>query len=99
MPAEDVIVTAEFEINSYKLTYMVDGDEYYYYYVNYGSVIEPESEPSRNGYEFSGWLNVPETMPAKDVVIEGYFKRMNDENLTIFASSHGLRQKFLFTLI
>ena len=27
------------------------------------------------------------------------FFRMNDENLTIFASSHGLRQKFLFTLI
>ena len=26
-------------------------------------------------------------------------ERMNDENLTIFASSHGLRQKFLFTLI
>ncbi len=26
-------------------------------------------------------------------------ERLNDENLTIFASSHGLRQKFLFTLI
>ena len=26
-------------------------------------------------------------------------ERMNEENLTIFASSHGLRQKFLFTLI
>lgn len=26
-------------------------------------------------------------------------ERMNDENLTIFASSHGLRQKFLLTLI
>lgn len=89
MPAEDVIVTAEFEINSYKLTYMVDGDEYYYYYVNYGSVIEPESEPSRNGYEFSGWLNVPETMPAKDVVIEGYFKPEAQYVEAVISSSTG----------
>ena len=35
----------------------------------------------------------------KGEVDELTVERMNDENLTVFASSHGLRQKFLFTLI
>lgn len=32
-------------------------------------------------------------------VDEMTMERMDDENLTIFVSSHGLHQKFLFTLI
>ena len=35
----------------------------------------------------------------KGEVDELSVERLDDENLTIFASSHGLRQKFLFTLI
>jgi hypothetical protein len=35
----------------------------------------------------------------KGEVDELTVERMSDENLTVFASSHGLRQKFLFTLI
>ena len=35
----------------------------------------------------------------KDDVDELSVERADDENLTIFASSHGLRQKFLFTFI
>ena len=35
----------------------------------------------------------------KDEVDELTVERVDDDNLTIFASSHGLRQKFLFTLI
>jgi hypothetical protein len=35
----------------------------------------------------------------KDEVDELTVERVDDDNLTIFASSHGLRQKFLFTMI
>lgn len=35
----------------------------------------------------------------KGEVDELSVERVDGENLTIFASSHGLRQKFLFTLI
>lgn len=35
----------------------------------------------------------------KDEVDELTVERLNDESFTIFACSHGLRQKFLFTLI
>jgi len=69
MPAMDVVVTGSFSINSYRLTYMVDGEEYKTYTVVYGTAITPEEEPAKEGYTFSGWSEIPETMPAKDVTV------------------------------
>jgi len=73
MPAKDVIVTGTFTINKYKLTYMVDGAEYKSYEIEYGANITPEAEPTKEGYTFSGWSEIPETMPAKDVTVTGTF--------------------------
>ena len=73
MPDHDVTVTGTFTINKYKLTYMVDGAEYKSYNVEYGAKITPEAEPTKEGYTFSGWSSIPETMPAKDVVVTGTF--------------------------
>lgn len=73
MPAEDVTVTGSFTVNKYKLIYMVDGEEYKSYEVEYGATITPEAEPTKDGYTFSGWSEIPETMPAKDVTIIGIF--------------------------
>ena len=73
MPAHDVTVTGSFTINKYKLTYMVDGAVYRSYEINYASTITPEAEPTKEGHTFSGWDDVPETMPAHDVVVTGSF--------------------------
>ena len=73
MPAHDVTVTGTFTINKYKLTYIVDGVEYKSSEVEYGSAITPEAEPTKEGYTFSGWREVPETMPAHDVIVTGTF--------------------------
>ena len=73
MPAHDVTVTGTFSINSYKLTYVVDGVEYKSYDIEYGATITPEAEPTKEGYTFSGWSTIPETMPAHDVTITGTF--------------------------
>ncbi len=73
MPAEDVTVTGTFTINKYKLTYSVDGEEYKSYDIEYGSAITSETEPTKEGYTFSGWGDLPETMPAKDVTVTGTF--------------------------
>lgn len=73
MPANDVTVTGTFSVNKYKLTYMVDGTEYKSYDVEYGAAITPEEAPTKEGYTFSGWSDIPETMPAKDVTITGSF--------------------------
>lgn len=84
MPAEDVTVTALFTVNSYTLTYMVDGEVYGTpETVAYGTVITPKAEPTKEGYTFTGWQNVPATMPAQDVVISGMFNK--DKAYTTFA--------------
>lgn len=73
MPANDVTVTGTFSINKYKLTYMVDGGEYKSYDLEYGATITPEAVPTKVGYTFSGWSEIPTTMPAHDVIISGKF--------------------------
>ena len=93
MPSMDVTVTGSFIVNTYKLTYQVDGVEYKSYNVEYGATITPEAFPTKDGYTFSGWSDIPKTMPAKNVTIIGTFTK--DEpvimtyTLTITASGNG----------
>ena len=81
MPAHDVNVTGTFSINSHKLTYVVDGEEYKSYELEYGATITPEPAPEKEGYTFSGWSEIPETMPARDVMVTGTFS-VNKYKLT-----------------
>ena len=73
MPASNVEVTGSFSINSYKLVYVVDGVEYKSLTLEYGSAITPESAPTKEGYTFSGWSEIPSTMPASNVEVTGSF--------------------------
>jgi hypothetical protein len=69
------------------LTYIIDGIDYKSYIVEEGTFIIPEPEPTKEGYTFSGWSEIPETMPAHDVTVTGSFtldtglsQIMSDEN-------------------
>ena len=63
-----------FTINTqYSLTYMVDGEVYQSFTVKYKEAITPLEAPTKEGYTFSGWDGLPRSMPAKDVVVKGYF--------------------------
>lgn len=73
MPDHDVTIAGTFAINNYNLTYMVDGEVYKTYNVEYGAKITPETEPTKEGYTFSGWSEIPESMPAHDVTVTGTF--------------------------
>ena len=73
MPAKDVTVTGSYTINKYTLTYTVDGETYKTYELEYGTSITSEEEPTKEGYTFSGWSEIPETMPASDVTVSGIF--------------------------
>lgn len=55
----------------YKLIYKVDGEVYKTYEFEQGSMITPEPAPTKKGYTFSGWTEIPETMPAYDVTVLG----------------------------
>ncbi|MCR5849266.1 MAG: InlB B-repeat-containing protein [Bacteroidaceae bacterium] len=81
MPAHDVEVTGSFSVNSYTLTYKVDGEVYKTTTVVYGTALTPEAEPTKEGYTFSGWSEIPATMPAHDVEVTGTFS-VNSYTLT-----------------
>jgi hypothetical protein len=72
----------------YKLTYMVDGEEYKEYEIIVGSKITPEAEPTKEGFTFSGWIGLPEYMPAENVTVTGTFTETPTSN-TITISSAG----------
>ena len=65
----------------YNLIYLVDDVEHKKYVVEQGSVIEAEEEPTKEGYTFSGWSEIPETMPDHDVTVKGTFS-VNSYKLT-----------------
>ena len=73
MPDEDVTVYGSFSIGIYTLSYIVDGEAYKSYDVVFHSRIIREPEPTKEGYTFSGWSNIPSTMPSHDVTVTGTF--------------------------
>jgi uncharacterized repeat protein (TIGR02543 family) len=90
MPAHDVVVSGSFSVNSYKLTYQVDGTEYKTLSVNYGVTLSPEEAPVKEGYTFSGWTGLPATMPANDVVVTGTFS-INSYKVTFMYGDNVLK--------
>lgn len=67
MPAENLVITAQWQVNSYTVTWIVDGVETVVTY-NYGEPIAELEKPEKGGYTFGGWDPVvPETMPAEDL--------------------------------
>lgn len=73
MPANDVIVTGNFSINSYQLIYKVDGETVSSESIAFGTVLTERQEPTKEGYTFSGWSEIPATMPANNVEVTGSF--------------------------
>ena len=57
----------------YIIAYLVDGEAYAADTLARGTSIITPDEPVKEGHTFSGWGEVPETMPAHDVTISGAF--------------------------
>ena len=77
MPDEDITVEAEFTINTYEITYVIDDAVFAKQSVTYGKKITPPTAPEKKGYSFSGWKNLPATMPAHDVIVTGTFTEIS----------------------
>lgn len=73
MPASDITIEGSFTVNRYTVTFMIDGEIYETATIEYGTEIELPTVPEKEGYTFSGWGNVPETMPAKDIIVQGSY--------------------------
>ena len=75
---EDVV-----EVDHYVLTYVVDGEVVHTEVLKHKDPVTMLAEPTKVGYEFSGWDKTLTTMPAEDVIISGTFTRLPIENLVI----------------
>jgi len=74
VPAQDSTFTAQWERNSYKLTFVVDGKETQTT-VDYEAAITKPADPTKEGYTFTGWdKEIPATMPAADLTITAQFQ-------------------------
>ena len=87
MPAKDVVVKGSFTINSYTITYVLDGEIYTTETLEYGAKVIP---PVISGLEdYTIWEDVPETMPAKDITIYGKAKDIIDSLTPTLYSGKG----------
>ena len=71
MPAENITVKAQWEINQYTITFDTNGgSEIAPITQDYGTKITTPDNPTRKGYTFKGWdKEIPETMPAENITI------------------------------
>ena len=89
MPAHDVIIEGTFSANEYTVTYYVDGEKYAQETYKYGASVTMKPNAVKEGSAFSGWTTKDVTvdgtgftMPAKNVIIEGFFTQ-NKHQYTI----------------
>ena len=76
MPAENIKVKAQWEINQYTITFDTNGgSEIAPITQDYGTQITAPDNPTRKGYTFKGWdKEIPETMPAENITITARWK-------------------------
>jgi hypothetical protein len=56
------------------LFYILDGVVYDIDWFAYGEEVVQKEAPVKEGYTFSGWSGLPETMPGHDVIVTGSFE-------------------------
>ena len=76
MPAENMTVKAQWEINPYTITFDTNGgSEIDSITQDYGTEITAPDNPTRKGYTFKGWdKEIPKTMPAENITITARWK-------------------------
>ena len=76
MPADNITVKAQWEINQYTITFDTNGgSEIVPITQDYGTAITAPADPTRKGYTFKGWdKEIPETMPADNITVKAQWE-------------------------
>ena len=76
MPADNITVKAQWEINQYTITFDTNGgSEIAPITQDYGTEITAPDNPTRKGYTFKGWdKEIPKTMPAENITVKAQWK-------------------------
>ena len=99
MPAENMTVTAQWEINQYTITFdTAGGSEIAPITQDYGTAITAPANPTREGYTFIGWdREIPTTMPAENMTVTAQWKDSEKPTGEIIIGTNKWRE-FLNTL-
>ena len=99
MPAENMTVTAQWEINRYTITFdTAGGSEITPITQDYGTAITAPADPTREGYTFMGWdQEIPTTMPAENITLKARWKDIEKPTGEIVIGTNKWRE-FLNTL-
>ena len=99
MPAENMTVTAQWEINQYTITFDTNGgSEIAPITQDYGTAITAPADPTREGYTFIGWdREIPKTMPAENITLKAKWKDIEKPTGEIIIGTNKWRE-FLNTL-
>lgn len=99
MPAENMTVTAQWEINQYTITFDTNGgSEIAPITQDYGTAITAPADPTREGYTFTGWdREIPTTMPAENITLKARWKDTEKPTGEIIIGTNKWRE-FLNTL-
>lgn len=99
MPAENMTVTAQWEINQYTITFDTNGgSEIAPITQDYGTAITAPADPTREGYTFIGWdTEIPTTMPAENITLKAKWKDIEKPTGEIIIGTNKWRE-FLNTL-
>ena len=74
MPAHDLMVSARYQGQLFRISYLIDGSLVSFRDVELGSHISPPEAPAREGFVFSGWKNLPEFMPEHELIVTGEYE-------------------------
>ncbi|MBC6171327.1 LPXTG cell wall anchor domain-containing protein [Listeria seeligeri] len=101
MPANDITLYAQFSINNYKAIFDVDGTTTSQT-VNYQSLLTKPTDPTKEGYTFTGWYDAKtggkkwdfttDKMPANDITLYAQSSK-NPENGGTDTPSNGNKTK------
>ena len=99
MPAGNMTVTAQWEINRYTITFdTAGGSEIAPITQDYGTAIVSPADPTREGYTFIGWdREIPTTMPAENITLKARWKDTEKPTGEIIIGANKW-QEFLNTL-
>ncbi len=67
---------------TFSILYKVDGGKYAKIDYAYGSKISAPESPSKEGYTFVEWVDLPKTMPMEDLIIKAEFE-INSYTVTV----------------
>ena len=90
MPAEDMTITAQWQVNQYTITFKPEnGGQDIVIKQDYGTAITAPANPTKTGYTFAGWdKTIPTTMPAEDMTITAQWQ-VNQYTITFKPENGG----------